>query len=271
MKVAIQGLKASYHALAAKELYGNDVEFVFCNTFKEVFSALERKKADHALVAIENSLYGSINEVYDLLLTHDFYIVAEVYQHIGLHLLGVQGSNIDQLKDVYSQAPALAEATDFLAKNLPHAELHEHQDTALAAKEVAQWRDKHKAAIASQAAATTYGLDVLAKNIETHQQNYTRFISLSRQEDKRQRANKISITFQTADKPGSLYSALGVFAKYQANLTKIESRPIVGFAWQYMYYVDFVYPNNVKFIIEALSEHATNIRVLGTYKSGLSQ
>ncbi len=268
MKIAIQGLEASFHALASQKLFGKSVEFVYCNTFSDVFDALEGNKAQGALVAIENSLYGSINEVYDLLLKHEFYITAEVYQHIGLQLMGPRGSLLEEISDVYSQAPALAEAAQFLNEQLPSAELHEHQDTALAAKEVAQWSDRSKAAIASSAAAQLYDLQLLAENIETHQQNYTRFIALSKQRKEIHDANKISITFQTADTPGSLYNALGVFAKYHANLTKIESRPIIGSAWQYMYYVDFVYPNTSELIVGSLAKFAFNIKVLGSYKSG---
>ena len=148
MTVAIQGFKGSFHALAARQLYGNDAELVFCKSFAEVFQALKEQRVDKAVVAIENSLYGSIYAVYDLLHSHEFQIVAEVYELVDLYLLGAPGSSLNQVTDVYSQAPALGESTAFLQKTLPSAELHEHADTALAAQDVAAWADPTKAAIA---------------------------------------------------------------------------------------------------------------------------
>lgn len=267
VKIAIQGLEASFHALAARQLFGNTSELVYCRSFKEVFLRLENNQVSHAVVAIENSLYGSINEVYDLLLRYQFWISAEAYEHVGLQLLGITGTQLAEITDVYSQAPALAEAEAFLERTLPHAERHEHQDTALAAKEVASWKNPHKAAIASEAAAKQYGLEVIAGNIETHQQNYTRFIALQREELANKSADKFSLTLRTSDTPGSLHTALGVFAKYQANLTKLESRPIIGAAWQYMYYIDCTCPD-IKPIMAELTHHATDIRLLGAYQIG---
>ena len=267
MNVAIQGFAASFHEIAAKRIFGEDIQLKYCRTFKEAFQELEEGKVDRAVVAIENSLYGSINDVYDLLLQHRFWICGEIYEHIGLHLMGPQGSNLQNVTDVYSMAPALGEAEAYLDENLPKAERHEHADTALAAKEVADWGDPTKAAVASRSAADAYGLAILASNIETHHENYTRFIALSRVEVASSNVTKTSITFQTADTPGSLHAALGVFASRSINLSKLESRPIVGNAWQYMYYVDFD-ASFSEAIQTELSKHATNIRVLGSYTNG---
>ncbi len=268
MKIAIQGFSGSFHALAAKQLYGEDIELVYCKSFAEVFKSLQDHVSDRAVVAIENSLYGSINAVYDLLHAHTFKIVAEAYELVGLHLLGVPGATLEGITDVYSQAPALGESTVFLEEKLPNAELHEHADTALAAKEVATWGDPTRAAIASKMAAKEYGLEVIARNIETHAENYTRFIALSLGSTNSGDPTKTSILFQTADTPGSLYQALGVFAKRDINLTKLESRPIIGDMWRYMYYVDFNLGMNSGRAQEALSElknYATDIQVLGSY------
>lgn len=267
MNVAIQGFAASFHEIAAKRIFGEEIQLKYCRTFKEVFQELEEGKVDRAFVAIENSLYGSINDVYDLLLRNRFWICGEIYEHVGLHLMGPQGSSLRTVTDVYSMAPALGEAEAYLDEKLPKAERHELADTALAAKEVATWGDPTKAAIASKSAAGTYGLIVLASNIETHHHNYTRFIALSREEVASPNATKTSVTFQTADTPGSLYEALGVFASRGINLSKLESRPIIGNAWQYMYYVDFE-SSFSEAIHTELSKHATNIRVLGSYSNG---
>lgn len=273
MKIAIQGTKNSFHAIAAKRIFGEQIELDYQETFKKVFESLHSGKCQYAVVAIENSLYGSINEVYDLLLKNKSWICGEVYEQIGLHLLAPIGATLEIIKSVYSQAPALAEAEDFLDEKLPHAQRFEYYDTAAAAAMVATENNPSKAAIASQQAADTHDLDIVANNIETHHDNYTRFIALSANAlPISANANKTSMTFRTADQPGSLYNALGVFAKHGINLTKLESRPIVGAAWQYMYYVDFALgaQNGVgEEIMQELTQFAYEIHLLGSYRSGV--
>mgnify|MGYP000943557476 FL=1 len=270
MKIATQGIEASFHSMAVRRIFKSDAEILFCTTFKEVFEKLNSHAADRAVVAIENSLYGTIHDVHELLLTHPFTICGEIYEEIGLHLLGVKDSTIADIKHVYSQAPALGEASVFLEEKLQTVEKHEYADTALAARDVAQWGDKSKAAIASRAAAELYGLSVLHENIETHHENFTRFIALSREDIPQASANKTSVVFQTPDIPGALHKALGVFADAGVNLSKLESRPIIGKAWRYRYFVDFNYEpgTNTVEIIEQLKNHATDIRVLGNYPRG---
>ncbi len=272
MKVAIQGQAHSFHSIAAKKLYGEDVELVFCDTFKATFLTLYENRADHAVVAIENSLYGSINDVYDLLLKYKFWIFGEVYEQISFYLFGVKDSSLSSITDVYSQSFALGETTDFFEKNLPKAELHEYFDTAAAAEMIAKENDPSKAAIASKAAGQVLGLKILASNIETHHHNYTRFLALSPQKtSSAEEANKTSITFRTADKAGSLHAALGVFAHQHISLTKLESRPIIGEAWQYMYYVDFaagLQEAVTQRCLKELEKHATDIHILGSYQAG---
>ena len=267
MKVAIQGFQGSFHSIAARSLFGQDIKLIYCKTFKQVFEKLENNEADRAVVAIENSLYGSINEVYDLLLKHHFSICSEIYEQVGLHLVSVEESSLESITDVYSQAPALAESESFLNKNLKDTEIHDHPDTALAAKEVAGWADKTKAAICSIEAANLFDLKILAKNIETHSDNYTRFIALSKTELKIKNPSKTSITLRTADTPGSLYKVLGVFADLGINLSKLESRPIVGDAWRYMYYLDIESGVSEETLV-SLKKYASNITVLGSYKTG---
>lgn len=271
MKIAIQGEPGSFHAVAAKRLYGEDIELICCDSFKQVFKLLANEEADEAVVAIENSLYGSINDVYDLLLSNDTWIHGEVYELINLFLFGTQESSTGSITDVYSHPAALGEAEDYLDKTLPDARRHEHSDTAAAAEMVASADDQTKAAIASRHAGEELGLKVLAEHIETHEHNYTRFIALSREQKSANSANKTSIIFRTVDKPGALYNALGVFAKYEINLSKLESRPIIGEAWQYMYYIDFKAGTGEQRTIKALEElaqYASNIRILGSYKAG---
>lgn len=268
MKVAIQGIASSFHARAAQTIFGDALELVHCATFGEVFSAVSEGSVEYGVVAIENSLYGSINETYDLLLDHQLHICAETYQQIGLQLLGLEGASLESITDVFSQAPALSEASAFLDERIPDAERHEYSDTARAAQHVFESMNVHYAAIASAEAAKEFGLTTLAENIESHHDNYTRFIALSQQEPSEPNGDpKTSITFETSDTPGSLYAALGVFAKRNINLTKLESRPIVGKAWRYMYYVDFTSTMSNDLMAE-LEHFASSIRVLGTYPAG---
>lgn len=268
MKIAIQGISSSFHAQAAHAMFGDTVELVHCDTFAEVFSSVTEGLVEYGVAAIENSLYGSINDTYDLLLEHQLHICAETYQQISLHLLGTHDSSIESITDVFSQAPALSEASVFLDTTLSSAERHEFSDTASAARLVAERQDNSQAAIASTQAADEFKLKVLAENIETHHDNYTRFIALSQQEPATPSENpKTSITFETGDTPGSLYTALGVFADRKINLTKLESRPIVGKAWTPMYYIDFASAVDEELLAE-LKQSATNIRILGTYPAG---
>ncbi|MCA9308796.1 prephenate dehydratase [Candidatus Saccharibacteria bacterium] len=270
MKVAIQGIDSSYHARAARAMFGDTIDLVHCDTFAEVFTSVTEGLVEYGVAAIENSLYGSINDTYDLLLEHQLHICAETYQQISLHLLGTDDSSLESITDVFSQAPALSEASEFLDTKLSNAKRHEYNDTASAARFVAQSKTTTNAAIASMQAAKEFGLHVLAENIETHHDNYTRFIALSQQEPSAPNGDtKTSITFETSDTPGSLYAALGVFADRNINLTKLESRPIIGKAWTPMYYIDFTSAIDKELLAE-LKQSASNIRILGTYPAGRS-
>lgn len=268
INVAIQGAKESFHAIAAYTLFSEKIELNECVNFKEVFIAVKNGVSEYGVVAIENSLYGSISDTYDLLAKNDLYICGEAYEQISLYLLGAPGSSINSITDVYSHPAALGESTDFLDLKLPSASRHEYSDTALAAKLVADTNDNTKAAIAGELAASAYNVKVLATNIESHKHNYTRFILISKKPTENLRENvKSTIVFQTGNEPGSLYAALGVFAKYKIGLTKLESRPIVGKVWQYMYYADIESHFNDKLNSE-LSKAASNIRLLGCYNAG---
>jgi prephenate dehydratase len=273
MKIAIQGLEGSYHDIARKEYFTNNQEVVHCDTFKEVFETIKNESADYGLVAIENSLYGSINDVYDLLLKYEFWISGEIYLRINHCLLGTKDAKLSDIKQIHSQLPALAQCEDYLDAYLPHAERVEEHDTAASAKLVAKLNDATKAAIASKASVEIYNLKALAENIESNKQNYTRFIIFSKKKVESQRANKSSLIVRTSQdiKAGSLYNALGVFANRGINLTKIESRPVVGRAWHYMFYLDFEMSCDSEEGRSALAELdslGAKAVVLGSYTKG---
>lgn len=273
MKVAIQGSQASFHDIARKSYFANGEEVLHCDTFKKVFESVESDQAEIGLVAIENSLYGSINDVYDLLLKYGFWISGEVYLRISHCLLGVKGATLDSIKEVHSQLPALAQCEEFLDTKLAHAERLEHHDTAASAADVAKWNNPAKAAIASKSAGKLHGLDILAEDIETHKQNYTRFIIFTSHKQIVENANKTSIVVRTDmdTRPGALYRTLGVFANRNINLTKIESRPIVGKAWHYLFYLDFdmgLNSDETSAALKELGKMNVEVTLLGTYQKG---
>lgn len=279
MKVSIQGLPGSYHDSAARYYFGKKYKPVCRNTFHEVFLDVLQGHSDFALVSIENSLFGSINQSYDLLLAHkNLWICGEIYLKVEHCLLGLKNARLRDLREIYSHPVALAQCEDFLDEELPFAERFAHQDTAGSALEVKQWGDPSRAAIASAEAAKEYKLAVLEHGIETHHENYTRFIVLTTNKTVPQDAGKTSLVLKQLGrqddsdlKPGSLYQTLRCFAERSINITKIESRPIIGKAWHYIFYMDFelgLQDNAACDALNCLEELGAEARVLGSYKPG---
>lgn len=271
MKIAIQGVEASFHDIAARQFFGDDTAIVPCETFAETFQALAAGRATRAVVAIENSLFGSINEVYDLLLKYKFWISGEVYLRVEQCLIGLPGTQLAKVKEVHSHPVALAQCEEFLDTRLAHAERFEHHDTAASVIDIKKWGDPTKVAIASAQAATRQGLAILAHEIETNQQNYTRFVVLQPHRHNLLNANKTSLILVTDHKPGALYNALGAFAERDLNLTKLQSRPIIGQAWHYMFYVDVAADLSTKAFeqaLAALQQQHCEVTILGSYKEG---
>lgn len=264
-KVACQGVSASYSDFAARAMLP-DAQIDFYNGFEDVFKAVSQDKAQLGVVPVENSSAGSVNEVYDLLIKHRFYIVCAVKLHINHCLLGTSGADIEDIKYVYSHPQALLQCSNFLsAMNLQPVS---YFNTAGAAKMVAQEKDKTIAAIASEDTARQYGLDVLAKNIQNAQNNSTRFIAVSKKLIIPENADKISLTFSLAHKTGSLYRALSRFAANGLNLTKIESRPIADKNFEYYFYLDFqgnVSNDRTCALLNSLSQEFPLFSFLGNY------
>jgi prephenate dehydratase len=270
IKIAIQGAEASYHDIAARQLFGNDAARVFCETFPETFQALADSTADYALCAIENSLYGSINEIYDLLQKYGFQIVGEIHLRIEHCLIGLPGATIEKLQKVYSHPVALAQCTAYLDTTLRHAEREEFYDTAASVTHIKQVADRAFAAIASEQAAILQGMKVLAQSIESNKQNFTRFIALRKAASTKENRDKTSLVLTTDHKPGALYEALGAFAKRSINLTKLQSRPVIGKAWHYMFYVDVAAGTGSPKLREALQElraQGCSVTILGSYQA----
>ena len=270
MKVAFQGEKGAYSEKAALGFFGNDIELRAFASFKQVFECVEAGRCDRAVVPIENSLAGSVYENYDWLMKYNLSIVGEVYVRIVHCLMAKPGVGLSDVRQVHSHPQALQQCRDFL-DDWSGIEIIPAYDTAGSAKIIAERDSANCAAIASEQAASDYGLQILKKGIESNHQNYTRFFVLSKKPDPPDRGGKTSIVFSFKDIPGALYKALGGFAFRDINLNKIESRPLHGTPWKYFFYLDFEGSINevpIKNTIHQLEEISSMLKVLGSYPVG---
>lgn len=270
MKVAIQGQVDSFHHLAAERWFGDEqLELICCDSFSEVFASLSQGKADYAVCAIENSLHGSINEVYDynLLLRHQVTIVGEIPERIHQQLIGFAGTDLSSIERLYSHPVALSQCAESIGQHLPQVERIEQPDTA-GSLELVRQNGRSAAAIAGKRAAKNYGLSVLQSSIEDEQSNFTRFLVLAKSGTKAPaKANKASLVLQTAHRPGALYHALGVFADKGVNLTKLQSRPIRGQVWRYQFFIDAeLEPEQLSEVVDKLQAQDCSVIVLGNYQ-----
>jgi prephenate dehydratase len=270
MVVAIQGGDASFHDIAARKYFPNVSSTINCPTFREVFQALENGSASKALLAIENTIAGSILGNYTLLQEYGFPIIGEVRLRIILCLMALKGQRIEDIHLVKSHYMALLQCNDFL-QNYPHIKVEEYYDTADSAKDVKVNNLSGVAGIAGKYAAELYGLEVLAESIETYKMNFTRFLVVSAdRNEKIENPNKASIALVINDKPGALSKVLRQFDEHGINLTKIQSIPLLGSLDQYTFYIDCEWQNYDAYLksIESIRPLATEINILGTYKKG---
>ncbi|MDB5272195.1 MAG: pheA [Chitinophagaceae bacterium] len=244
MKVAIQGGRASFHDIASRIYFGEEITTVECDTFRKLCETLKNDKSvDFALMAIENSIAGSILPNYSLLKEYDFSIIGEVQLRIKMNLIGHQGAKLTDLTKVMSHYMALLQCEDFLY-NHPVIEKEEYYDTADAVKFVKESGHRDWSAIASRYAANYYGMQLLAEGIETVPQNFTRFFVLSRdKKSKSEGASKATLSFQLPNKVGALAEVLRIIVDNKINLTKIQSLPIIGKPNEYTFYVDCEWSN----------------------------
>ena len=276
--VAIQGEAGSFSDIAARQFLGPEIQLAPCDSFTAAFACLESDNASSAVVPIENSLYGSINQVYDLLLKHMFQITGEVYLRVEQCLIGLPGATTEKITEVRSQREALGQCEEYLNSVLSKAKRIEYHDTAASVAEIRRLDDPTKAAIASSEAARLHGMEVLAHEIETNKQNYTRFVVLTKRPDAVPDANKTSLILGIADQvhgigdqPGALYQALGAFARQNINLTKLQSRPLIGKAWHYIFYADVdsgLGQPAMQAALAELDKLGCAVTILGSYRSG---
>ena len=272
MKIAIQGEPGAFSHEAALKLAAG-AEIVPCALSAEVFAALDAGAADAAAIPIENSLAGSVLEHFDLLLKHDVKVVAETLVRIRHNLIALPGATIAEIDRVFSHPIALAQCRRFLAAH-PAMKAIAFYDTAGSVKQLAELGDPHAAAIASEAAAAIYGAEILARDIEDDPENYTRFFLVRRagEAETEQESNKMSIAFTLEHRPGSLVAALGALSAVGTNLTKIESRPVHGKPWEYIFYVDCQIGSSAEGAraLEALDAHCGMVKELGRYREARS-
>jgi len=268
MKIAIQGEPGSFSHEAAMKLVP-DGEIVPCSLSADVFATLESGEAEAAVIPIENSLAGSVAEHFDLLLTHDVRVVRETRLRIRHNLIGLSGVAIEEIERVFSHPVALAQCRKFLAAH-PLMEAVAFYDTAGSVKHLVKSRDRHAAGIASEAAAEYYGAQILETGIQDNPENFTRFFLVRRAAEAvtDPQANKISLAFSVENRPGSLVAALAELAKMGTNMTKIESRPVHGKPWEYIFFVDCQIHSaeEGELAVEALKPHCAMVKELGRYR-----
>lgn len=265
MSVAFQGEPGAYSEQAIFE-YCRAVETQPCETFDDVFAVVASGACESGLIPIENSLAGSIHQNYDLLLRHDLHIAGEYFLRVRHCLIGFPGVEVDEIQRVISHPQALGQCAGYLRSLGVKTE--PVYDTAGSVKMLKETGERTTAAIASKRAAEIYEMRVLQEGIEDNPENYTRFLEIATEPSKPEGEAKTSIVFTLQNQPGALFKALSVFALRDIDLTKIESRPLPGKPWEYLFYIDFIGAigdEPVKRALDHLGEYALMLRVLGSY------
>lgn len=268
-KIAIQGVHGCFHEQAARLFYGKDIEVEECLSFEELFTSLHDGKADGAVMAIENTVAGGLLPNYSLLRKYEKQVRGEVLLRIQQNLMAMPGQRIEDITEVHSHYMAIAQTREFF-KNYPHIRLVESEDTAKSASDIAAGNLIHQGAVASSLAAELFGLEILKAGIETHKQNFTRFLVIDDHiQVSETDINKASICFTLPHKKGSLSQVLSIFTFYDLNLTKIQSLPIPGKEWQYFFYADLTFDSCSRYreAMNAVTPLLDGVTVMGEYKS----
>lgn len=270
-KVAIQGGLGAYHDIAARNYFGEEIDIVPCLTFKEIF--LKAQKDEHliGIMAIENTIAGGLLLNHDLLKLNDMKIAGEHKLRISHTLSALPGQRLQDIREIVSHPMALMQCSDFI-ESLPQVKVVEHEDTALAAREIMEGNTPGIAAICSKLAAEVYHLEVIREGIETNKRNFTRFLVLAHEEmvgeiRKSSDIDKASLVFVLPHSEGSLSRVLSVLSFYDINLTRIQSLPIIGREWEYQFYIDLTFSNFERYrqSIKAILPLVGNLKVLGEY------
>ncbi len=272
-KIGIQGIKGSFHHLVAMDYYHKQVEVVEYMSFHELVQKLAAKESDEAVMAIENSIAGSILPNYALIDEYNLSVIGEHYTPVNMNLMALEGQNIEDIKKVFSHPMALLQCKEFFKKH-PHIKLIEDVDTAEAAKRISEQQLKKVAAVASPAAAEMYDLKILAREIHTIKSNATRFLVLGtkQKEPNGEKLDKASIKFDLKSERGSLVSLLNILRDCYLDMTKIQSLPVIDEPWKYSFFVDVIFERFEDFqkAIDVLKLMTEDLKILGIYKNKLS-
>lgn len=270
VKIAIQGIESSFHHLATTTLLGEEhLELLKCDSFEKVVDSLSDFKVDYGVLAIENTIAGSILPNYNLIANSGLEILDEVYLNIQMHLMALEGESIHDIKEVHSHPVALLQCKDYLRKFPPQFKVIEGSDTASEAKRIKLQNLKGVAAIAGEQVAKEFGLQILDSNIQSMKDNKTRFVLIGRSQGLRiEKRNKATIKFELHHEIGSLSNVLQLFSTFKINLTKIQSLPVIDSPWQYAFFIDVVFEDYQLFKeVTAILENAVkNLKILGVYR-----
>ncbi|MGL6184110.1 MAG: chorismate mutase [Clostridium chrysemydis] len=269
--IGFQGVLGSFSEEALIEYFGENTKSKSYETFEDVFKGIDKGEIKYGILPVENSCTGGISEVHDLLIKYDFHIVGEESIKISHNLLGVKGSSLKDIKEIYSHAQGFSQSSDFL-KEHKDLLLIQFKNTAISAKKVMDSNDKTLSAIASKRAAEIYNLDILKEGINNIDSNKTRFIIVAKELLKSKDSNKVSVVFSLEDKPGTLYKLLKYFSENNINMSRIESRPTKNEAWKYYLYIDFeggLYNFGVLKAIDLIKLNSQYFKLLGWYKKGI--
>ena len=270
---AIQGFEGCFHQIAAQQYFHNDVEIIPCVTFQELVKKVSKKESVVGVMAIENSIAGSILPNYNLLQKSNLKVMGEIYLNIRQHLMILPGQTLEDIHEVHSHPMALLQCMDYLNER-PQWRLVETEDTALSAKHIRQHHAKHVAAIASKLAADLFDLEIVAPNIHTMKKNYTRFLVICREENMVEEIapNKSSVYFNTDHTRGSLARVLVKIADGGINLSKLQSFPIPGSEWKYYFHADMEFDSFSQFdeVIKDIKPLTEDLKILGIYKKGIT-
>jgi len=269
-RIAIQGIAGSFHEDAAVKYFDEEIEVVECKSFTSVCQLIDTDKVEYAVMAIENSIAGSLLKNYQLIRDYHLRIIGEIYLHIQMNLMVGPGVKKEDITDIYSHPVALQQCVEYIEKYFPNAKLHEGLDTAAAAKMMATEKPKNAAAIANLRSAEMYKLEVLETGIETNKKNYTRFLILSKHGNPTEGTNKASICFEVGHFYGALARVLNIFAENKINLNKIQSVPIIGKPNEYTIHVDIEWedPKNYDRAIHQVLKSVSSLSILGEYSRG---
>lgn len=274
-KIAIQGGLGAYHGIAAENFFDEDIKIVPCTTFRDIFTEIKKDPNMIGIMAIENTIAGSLLPNHELLRESNLTIAGEYKQRISHCLAALPGETIHDIKEVMSHPIALMQCVDFL-DTIVGVKIVEHEDTALAARDISEKHLKSTAAICSTRAAEIYGLEKLAEGIETNKHNFTRFLIvankwIAEEVQHNDVINKSSIVFSLPHTQGSLSKVLSVFSFYDINLTKIQSLPIIGREWEYRFYLDLQYNDydRYKQSLSAIKPLISELKILGEYPEGI--